>query len=82
MSRYIDADNLAREFERHPDRWYFGRDVLREIGEASDAIVRCGECGKFGSWTVCPYYAWTGDYPDKDWYCANGEKKEDNNEAD
>ena len=34
MSRYIDADKLAREFERHPDRWYFGRDVLREIGEA------------------------------------------------
>ena len=34
MSRYIDADKLAREFERHPDRWYFGRDVLREIGDA------------------------------------------------
>ena len=34
MSKLIYADKLAREFERHPDRWYFGRDVLREIGDA------------------------------------------------
>lgn len=34
MSKLIYADKLALEYRRHPDRWYFGRDVLREISEA------------------------------------------------
>lgn len=52
MSRYIDADKLAREYERHPTRWYFGRDVLREIGEAETVEVDA-EPVRNGRWMTC-----------------------------
>ena len=87
MSRYIDADKLALEYRRHPDRWYFGRDVLREINEAEtvDAvkIVRCADCKH---WTYCESeendcdcYGTCGDLGRitvYDWFCADGEKKD------
>ena len=58
--RLIYADKLAREFERHPDRWYFGRDVLREIGEAEAVEAEPVRRGRWiiqdvPSWAVTPY---------------------------
>lgn len=87
MSRLIYADKLAREYERHPDRWYFGRDVLREIGEASDAIVRCDRCkhwddstdGRYvGGWCFCDKIQ-ISTAPD--WFCADGAKMDGDEHA-
>ena len=46
-----------------------------EVGDRKE-LIRCKECKFNGSWQKCPYSAWTGEDPNDDWYCAQGERTE------
>jgi len=79
--RLIDADALADAlFEKRKNypQW-----VADTIGATPDAIVRCKDC-KYGYYTTdsafvfCtkPYVEVGSASHDKNWFCADGERKE------
>lgn len=78
MSRYIDAEwirNIYADFEHYENRddWTTPiTNVLAVIDEApSIDIVRCKEC-KHREEYPCKVYH------DDDWYCADGEREDEN----
>ena len=67
--RLIDADALADAlFEKRKNypQW-----VADTIGAMPDAIVRCKDCKNRNECEIVD-----GCVADKDWFCADGEKKE------
>ena len=54
------------------ERAWDGSSKVFEIKE----LVRCKDCKFNGSWQKCPYSAWTGEDPNDDGYCAQGERAE------
>lgn len=80
--RLVDADEIIKKANFQPLAPYIlKRDVDNAPTIDAEPVVRCNDCKLYGSWTSCPYGALNGDYPPNDWYCADGERRKDN-EAD
>lgn len=86
--RLIDADALIADIRKNSES-YFADDFAREWVDRQPAIdavpvVRCRECANWETdWTpngggekhFCPLIGLTRP---PDWYCADGERKEEN----
>ena len=88
MSRYIDADELVidyyDDYETKDDEYTYGYVSEAQIDSApSIDVVRCGECKKANT-LECSLSYWDDDwgewrvgYAGDNWYCADGERKND-----
>ena len=72
--RLIDADALADAlFDKRKSYPQWVADV---IGDMQEAVVYCKDCEKRG-FDDCPVNGWMPNKADGDWFCADGEKKDD-----
>lgn len=79
MSRYIDADEIKRQWEIYGSLDVMDR-ILADAFPTVDVVpvVRCGECIHLTHDNIAPGWRrrcelW-GDGKEESWFCADGEK--------
>ena len=86
MTRLIDADALKRKFKaERGGLWAMSVVDSMQTVDAVEAVVRCEDCKHFDTKDCADGFGWckrngTGHGSTDDWFCADGERKEQNDE--
>ena len=84
MKKYIDYDNLEQEayemfcHARQQVDLVIANTIKSMIDGQPDALIRCKDCKRLSSpENVVPFCNHIKKFVDADWFCADGERRDD-----